>query len=201
MNKQAISRSLGWFTLGALVALAPQLSGCTEEKSQRSAESVTVTPALGPKDAPAAPTISEIPEAPNTAGATKAEAPASEPETTVKPTGASASQLAPTISRLVVTRDVKDREPVDSGEMTATEPVVAFLEMKHLADTEVDVVVTFEHEAGKKVGFIELTVPGQSPRFRTWGRTRNIKEPGAWVAVVSTKEGVELARKEFTVAG
>ncbi len=51
------------------------------------------------------------------------------------------------------------------------------------------------------VGHVQLSVPGGAQRFRTWGNTRMIRDPGHWVAVVSTVEGVELGRAPFEVKG
>src|SRR5690606_26592079 len=73
-----------------------------------------------------------------------------------------------------------------------------FVELNNATGAESSVVITFEHEGGKKVGFIELNVSSESPRDRIRGRTRNIDESGAWTAVVRTKEGEELARHGVT---
>ncbi len=200
MVKQAFSRSLGWFTLGALVALGPELSGCGETTKEAVGTEEFSSPAPLPQASPAQPstTLPQPSTQPSTAEGVNTLA--LSPSESKKALSSEASAL-PRVQRLVVARDVKDREPVDAGGMTVSEPVVAFLEMKHLGSDEAALVVTFEHEGGKKVGFIELSVPGESPRFRTWGRTRNIKDSGSWVAVVTTKDGVELARQEFTVEG
>jgi hypothetical protein len=62
--------------------------------------------------------------------------------------------------------------------------------------------VMFQNQDTKAtVGHVKLTVPGTSERFRTWGNTRLIRDPGHWVAVVSTADGVELGRAPFEVKG
>jgi hypothetical protein len=107
----------------------------------------------------------------------------------------------PTVKRLVIASEVKQREPVEIDEAKIEDPVFAFVELAYDGENEAGVVVTFEHDSGKKVGFVELAIPGPSPRYRTWARTRNISEPGTWTAVVKSRDGEELARKSFTVAG
>lgn len=104
------------------------------------------------------------------------------------------------IKRLVVTQAVEDREPVAVGNVVAPEtPVIAFLEVASGSAEEQQVVVTFEHEAGEQAGLVNLSVPGNKPRWRTWGRTYNINRDGRWTAVVRDSRGEELGRTEFTV--
>lgn len=104
------------------------------------------------------------------------------------------------IKRLVVTDEVKDREPAETGALEAgAGPVYAFVELVNKAAGEAGIVITFEHESGKKVGYVELDVPGDQSRWRTWGRTRMIREPGRWEAVVRGTDGRELGRQSFEV--
>lgn len=104
------------------------------------------------------------------------------------------------IKRLVVTQAVEDREPVTITDVVDSEtPIIAFLEVASGAVDEQQVVVTFEHEEGHSVGLVNLSVPGNKPRWRTWGRTYNIKQDGRWTAVVRDSRGEELGRTKFTV--
>lgn len=104
------------------------------------------------------------------------------------------------IKRLVVTQAVEDREPVDVDEVVDSEtPVIAFVEVTSGAAEDQQVVVSFEHEGGHSAGGLNLSVPGNKPRWRTWGRTYNIKQGGRWTAVVRDSRGEELGRTEFTV--
>ncbi len=104
------------------------------------------------------------------------------------------------IKRLVVTQAVEDREPVEVTDVVDAEtPIIAFLEVASGAVEEQQVVVTFEHEEGHSVGLVNLSVPGNKPRWRTWGRTYNIKQDGRWTAVVRDSRGEELGRTKFTV--
>ena len=106
------------------------------------------------------------------------------------------------VRRLVVTRDIENREPVASGEsFSLGDPgrIGAFLEIENTSGEQVPVFVRFERPGGgTSVGHVELAVPAQH-RWRTWGFTRMIRTPGAWVAVITTATGHELARTAFEV--
>lgn len=113
--------------------------------------------------------------------------------------GAAASEL--NVKRLVVTTSIEKREPVAVSQFTAGEDVVyAFVELENAADAEQDIVITFERLGGRKVGHVELNIPAKQQRWRTWGRTQNIKQAGPWDAVVRDKAGNELARTRFDVS-
>lgn len=194
------------------VGLALTLAGCNSSAGQKPLDLPSPPEPSGLKHsnaradgAPAAPRelhVDELPEdsdspsteqAPSvTPGATGAASPGVPPSTAAAP-----GELV--VQRLVVASRVESREPTPLERGKASEPVVAFLEMKNLAEDEAGVLVTFEHESGKKVGFIELGVPGNSPRYRTWGRTHNIRDAGKWTAIVSSRNGKELAREDFEV--
>jgi len=104
------------------------------------------------------------------------------------------------VERLIVTNAVENREPVESDTITAgEEPVIAFIELKNPSDADGQITVTFEQEGGPKVGHVELAVPANSSRWRTWGQTRMIKSDGDWTAVVRDQDGQELGRTPFTV--
>ncbi|HYP75561.1 MAG TPA: DUF2914 domain-containing protein [Polyangiaceae bacterium] len=105
------------------------------------------------------------------------------------------------LKRFVVTHKIEGREPVagDQFKLGST-PVYAFVEFENSARDARSVRVLFQNEDTKAtVGHVKLTVPGASERFRTWGNTRLIRDPGHWVAVVSTLDGVELGRAKFEV--
>lgn len=104
------------------------------------------------------------------------------------------------VKRLRITRQVEGREPVEGSTLsTDGDPIYAFVEMANTADVDQQIEVTFEHETGKKVGFVTLKIPAGQKRWRTWGQTRNIRDAGKWSAVVSTEDGVELDRVTFDV--
>lgn len=104
------------------------------------------------------------------------------------------------VKRLVVTEAVEDREPVEVSEVVSGEtPVFAFLELATGQGAEHELSVSFEHEAGNRTGVVNLSVPANQSRWRTWGRTHDIDREGRWTAVVRDRRGAELGRTEFTV--
>jgi hypothetical protein len=107
------------------------------------------------------------------------------------------------LKRFVVTHKIQNREPVAGDDFTlGSAPVYAFVEFENSAQDARLVRVMFQNQDTKAtVGHVKLTVPGTSERFRTWGNTRLIRDPGHWVAVVSTADGVELGRAPFEVKG
>ena len=108
-----------------------------------------------------------------------------------------------TLKRFVVTRKIENREPAQGGRFTiGSEPVYAFVEFANTGREARSIRVMFQNEDTKAtVGHVKLTVPAAAERFRTWGNTRLIHDPGHWVAVVSTLDGVELGRAPFEVTG
>lgn len=107
------------------------------------------------------------------------------------------------LKRFVVAKKIENREPVAGEEFKlGSAPVYAFVEFENSARTARSVRVMFQNEDTKAtVGHVKLTVPAAAERFRTWGNTRLIRDPGRWVAVVSTVDGVELGRAPFEVKG
>jgi hypothetical protein len=105
------------------------------------------------------------------------------------------------LKRLMVTRKIDNREPVVGDEFRlGSTPVYAFVELENTASDARAVRVMFQNQDTKAtVGHVKLIVPGNSERFRTWGNTRLIRDPGHWVAVVSTLDGIELGRAVFEV--
>ena len=76
------------------------------------------------------------------------------------------------------------------------------MKLKRTARDARNIQVMFQNEETKAtVGHVKLSVPGAAERFRAWGNTRLIKDPGHWVTVVSTLDGVELGRAPFEVNG
>jgi hypothetical protein len=124
-------------------------------------------------------------------------APPAPPEVKAVSTGALS------VKRLVVTERIVGREPAPVETLSAGHgPIYAFAELENASPRNQKITITFEHEgSGLSVGHAELEVPAYRPRFRTWGNTRNIREPGRWQAVVRAEDGRELARTEFDVQG
>jgi len=107
------------------------------------------------------------------------------------------------LKRFVVAHKIQNREPVAGDDFKlGSAPVYAFVEFENSARDTRSIRLMFQNEETKAtVGHVKLTVPASSERFRTWGNTRLIRDPGHWVAVVSTADGVELGRAAFEVKG
>jgi Protein of unknown function (DUF2914) len=109
------------------------------------------------------------------------------------------------LKRFVVTRKIENREPIASAGADfklGGVPVYAFAELENAGLASRSIRVLFQNEDTKAtVGHVKLTVPGAQAHYRTWGNTRLIRDPGHWVAVVSTADGVELGRAPFDVKG
>ena len=102
------------------------------------------------------------------------------------------------IKRLVLSRSIKQREPVVALSQVAagTDPLYAFVEVENRSAYEGAIVISFEKE-GTRTGNIELNVPANQARWRTWGFSRGVREPGEWSVVVRSAGGRELARTAF----
>lgn len=104
------------------------------------------------------------------------------------------------VKRLVVTDRIEDREPVGDPQLRADgSQVFAFVELANLSTDAQSIEIVFEHESGQQVGFVKLPVPKEKSRWRTWGKTEQIRKTGRWVAKVRSSGGDELMRQDFTV--
>lgn len=176
--------------------------GCQEQDETSPAVTVAARgaskPAQGPAEAPAQNTDQHAAVSPR--------APASEvaPKAPATKTRSDRPEVEGSVSikRLIATKGIDKREPlpVEDGFVAGDGQVFAFLEVENSRAEEAHVKVTFHHESGKKVGFISLNVPANQPRWRTWGRTGQIKKPGKWEVVVSDEAGNELQRSAFEVS-
>jgi hypothetical protein len=127
-------------------------------------------------------------------------APSSSTPTPVPSNAPSVVGLRPELRRLVVSNGIKDKEPLPFTLLKANEPVVAFLELaNHNAEASL-VRVIFQHESGLEVGFVELAVPADTTRWRTWAQTGMVKHAGKWTAIVRGVDGSELGQKGFFVS-
>lgn len=106
------------------------------------------------------------------------------------------------VKRLVVTRGISKREPLAAGTLRAGDgPLVAFVELSNRGDQAGTIELTFERVGSKhEVGHIALHVPAHVGRWRTWGRTALVDQPGKWNVVVRDAQGKELAHAPFELA-
>jgi len=183
--------------------------GTTEEAPRGAPTAPPIAKATGPALTAAPPAVAAPPVTANGAPGVSLPGAAAAPKSgpaMATPTGPQGAAKAenPTgdkleIRRLLLASRVIDREPELALAPRVNEPLLAFVEAKNQANAEERLVVTFEHESGTKVGFVELRVPAGTKRYRTWARTRNLKEAGNWTVVVRNGGGAELGRAAFVV--
>ena len=183
------------FAIGfSFTAVACNTRDVSVAEAERAAESATALPAPAASLGTVATVVNGAPSAvPAASASTNADA--------KDATGAAGLKL----KRFVVTHKIENREPVATttdGFKLGSAPVYAFVELENSGSAARGIRVLFENMDTKAtVGHVKLTVPGSQPHYRTWGNTRLIRDPGHWVAVVSTADGVELGRAPFEVKG
>jgi hypothetical protein len=162
----------------------------------------------------AADSASAVPAPPSSLGSVTTVVNAAAPAASLVPSAAApaatsavdkpgASDGALKLKRVVVTHKIENREPTAGDDFTlGNVPVYAFVELENSGSAPRAIRVMFQNADTKAtVGHVKLTVPASQARYRTWGNTRLIRDPGHWVAVVSTIDGVELGRAPFEVKG
>jgi hypothetical protein len=166
-------------------------------EAARSAESPSVVPA--PASSVGRVTTVVNAGAPAASAAPSAAAPLATSDAKLAASGDGSLKL----KRVVVTHKIENREPTAGDDFTlGSAPVYAFVELENSGSAPRAIRVMFENEDTKAtVGHVKLTVPASQAHYRTWGNTRLIRDPGHWVAVVSTSDGVELGRAPFEVKG
>ncbi|RLB48802.1 MAG: hypothetical protein DRJ42_22430 [Deltaproteobacteria bacterium] len=106
-----------------------------------------------------------------------------------------------TLRRFALSRSVEGREPIDAAFSFPLEeaPLYAFVDIANSTDEERSVRVVFESPSGERMGMVDLGVPSEVGRWRTWAYSRMITEPGAWEATVETDGGELLGRISFEI--
>lgn len=191
IRRSLISFAAVVLAFAAGVACGKKSGDLEKEPLARGQTTVVGAPAEAPKQ-----------PAPSTVPVTTARAPEAKITTPTAPTRKiTAPASAVSVKRIVVTRAIEKREPVvTEAFVTSEEPVFAFLELSNTSDHPAIIEVTFEHAQGKTVGHVKLEVPAHSTKWRTWGKTRFIRQAGSWNAVVRGEDGSELAKKAFDVS-
>jgi hypothetical protein len=180
------------FTAVGIASFSAGLSLTTAcSRVEAEPEKVTIHPALPTETKPVVPVSEKVGLKPAETSPTPVPAP--------KPSAETKTLAADMVSvkRLVVTHAVKEHEPIAPAELVADTPILAFVELSNKDGVERNVIVTFEREGREPVGHVKLHVPADSPRFRTWAKTRNLREAGTWEAVVRSEDGKELGRQPF----
>ena len=181
------------FAIGfSFAAVACNTRDVSVNEAARAADSASAVPAPAASLGTVATVVngapSAVPAAPSAPNAASKEA---------------ASEQGLKLKRFVVTHKIENREPsADAGDdfKLGSAPVYAFVELENAGNTPRSIRVLFQNQDTKAtVGHVKLTVPGSQPHYRTWGNTRLIRDPGHWVAVVTTNDGVELGRAPFEV--
>jgi hypothetical protein len=200
-----------WFG-GAALALSLPLAGCDDHAASPNEPMRSMQESPLPKVTAKALTGSADDEPSDVSGATNSQSaeptPGEAPATGQREPKASVTAKAPpeaegdqfSVKRLVLTHGIRDKEPVPTQSFAGDgTPVFAFVELSNPLATDAEIEIVFEHESGRRVGFVKLDVPGQQQRWRTWGQTRQIRQHGRWDAVVRTEDGQELMRTSFAV--
>ncbi|WP_437642249.1 DUF2914 domain-containing protein [Sorangium sp. So ce854] len=105
------------------------------------------------------------------------------------------------VVRLVVSRGIADREPIEPATSFASAEIdrlYAFVELANKDRATSEITVTFTPPDGGAPLRIPLAV-GAQQRFRTWAATRKARAAGLWSVTVSDAAGKELARASFTI--
>lgn len=110
-----------------------------------------------------------------------------------------AAQAAPfDVKRLVVCKDVQDREPVEISDTFSadTQKVYAFLEAVDIpADTDIDFVW---HHSGNEM--LRVTIPvRQGGRWRTYANKNLYGLTGSWRMEIQDADGTVIGAVEFDV--
>jgi hypothetical protein len=106
-----------------------------------------------------------------------------------------------TIQRLVTATGVDQREPVAPsaffGQRDAR--IYAFVEASNESHEEETLTIHFIGPEGQVSGGIELRIPAEAPRWRTWAFTEHAKDPGLWRVEIRSSEGTLLGALPFEV--
>jgi hypothetical protein len=106
-----------------------------------------------------------------------------------------------TIQRLVTAPGVERREPVAASAVFGDhdEKVYAFVEVSNESDEDKTLLVHFIGPDGQVSGGIELRIPAEAPRWRTWAYTRNATKTGLWRVELRSEDGTLLGALPFEV--
>ena len=106
------------------------------------------------------------------------------------------------VQRMSMAESISGRQPHGLGSRfrSSTAPLYLFLIITNTSDRGQEVIVTFESDSGHAARNISLQIPPRVSRWRTWTYPRSIRQAGLWVAILSTPDGVELARERFEVS-
>ena len=106
-----------------------------------------------------------------------------------------------TIQRLVTATGVDEREPVAPSTFFGPHDarIYAFVEASNESHEEEILTVHFIGPDGQVSGGIELRIPAEAPRWRTWAFTEHAKEPGLWRVEIRSSDGSLIGALPFEV--
>jgi hypothetical protein len=106
-----------------------------------------------------------------------------------------------TIHRLVTATGVDKREPVAPSTFFGPHDarIYAFVEASNESHEEEILTVHFIGSDGQVSGGIELRIPAEAPRWRTWAFTEHAKEPGLWRVEIRSSDGSLVGALPFEV--
>jgi hypothetical protein len=107
-----------------------------------------------------------------------------------------------TVARLIVAKEVSDREPVGAAvefSTADTSHLFAFVEIDNPNAEPGEVTVTWIDLASGEAQRSYVLEIGPHKRWRTWARAAAPKQAGSWAVVVTDAGGAELARTQFAM--
>ncbi|MEM8607964.1 MAG: DUF2914 domain-containing protein [Myxococcota bacterium] len=106
------------------------------------------------------------------------------------------------LKRLMTAPDVEFREPVAPTALFGhhEEKVYAFIDVENTSNEEKSLDVFFISPTGRVTGGVALSIPANTPRWRTWAFTRHADESGTWRVEVRGADGILLGALPFEVA-
>jgi hypothetical protein len=151
----------------------------------------------------AAPSLPELTATTPRAPSSILDAPASAESVTQADTTEAVRVDALDARRVALARSVDAREPVDPSTSFVAEdaPLYAFFELGNRGGAERHPVVVFIGPDGQERGLVELEIPADAPRWRTWAYSRNVRIPGDWRVELRDEDGAVIAEQEFTLEG
>jgi len=176
--------------------------GCIESKPPESdaiERATAVEPTLTSTALPAAPEPVAKQKESKPPVLEPAQAPAVEETEPFEPT--LQSQDGITIQRLMTAPAVEHREPVAASSVFGgqDETVYAFVDVSNESEEEKTLLVHFIGPQEQVGGGIELRIPPDVPRWRTWAYTKHAKKPGLWRVEIRGVDGTLLGALPFEV--
>ncbi len=105
------------------------------------------------------------------------------------------------LRRAAMTRGVENREPTDATDLfvSSDERLYAHMAVRNTSDDTRFLYVTFERPDGTTTGHVELEIPANVYRWRTWAYTRHAQMPGEWTTIVRDADDHLVAEIPFTI--